>query len=68
VNVAGGDGRPLGGNAVLLASGRPMAKAVRSSAFNATTYDLPGVEWLVGSAQPLRDDYAPVDQLITRSN
>jgi MFS family permease len=68
VTIAGEDGRPLGGNAVLLASDRPMAKAVRSNAFNAVTYDLPGVEWLAKGSKPLRDDYAPVDQLISRPN
>ncbi len=68
VDTVGEDGRPFGGNAVLLASGRPMAPAVRSSAFNAITYNLAGVEWLAKGAEPLRDDYAPVDQLITRTN
>lgn len=62
------EGRPLGGNSVLLASNRPMAKAVRSSAFGATTIDLPGVKWFARGAEPLRDDYAPVDQLITHTN
>ncbi len=68
ITLAGEGGRPLGGNEILLASDRPMAKAVRSSAFGATTDGLSGVKWLATGAQPLRDDYAPVDQLITQSN
>ncbi len=68
ITVAGEDGRPGGGNAILLASDRPMPKAIRSRAFGATTYNLPAVKWLASDAEPLRDDYAPVDQLITRPN
>jgi MFS family permease len=68
VTFAAEDGRPAGGNAVLLASDRPMPKAVRSNAEGAITYNLPGVEWLARGAEPLRDDYAPVDQLLTRTN
>jgi MFS family permease len=58
-------GRPLGGNEILLASDRPMPRAVGSHAEGATTLHMPGVKWFAGNAQPLRDDYAPVDQLIT---
>lgn len=65
VTFAGGDGRPGGGNAVLLASDRPFPKGVRSKAEGATTFDLPTVKWLASGVEPLRDDYAPVDQLLT---
>ncbi len=67
ISIADEGGRPLGGNAILLASDRPLAKAVRSNAFGAITDELPGVKWLATGAQPLRDDYAPVDQLITQN-
>jgi MFS family permease len=67
ITFAGEDGRPAGENAVLLASDRPLPKAVRSSAFSATTFELPTVRWLAQDAEALRDDYAPVDQLITHS-
>jgi Methyltransferase domain len=62
----GEDRLPFGGNAILFASDRPMAKAVRSNAEGALTYDRPRLEQFVGDAEPLRDDYAPADQLLTR--
>jgi MFS family permease len=68
ITYAGEDERPFGGNAVLLASDQPMPKAVRSNAEGATTYSLPEVEELSVGTEPLTDDYAPVDQLLTRSN
>lgn len=66
VTFIGEDGRPSGGNAVLFASDRPMPRDARSNAEGATTYNLPSVEWLTGDTEPLRDDYAPADQLLTR--
>ncbi len=65
VTLDSGNGRPGGGNAVLLASDRPFPKGVRSEAKGATTYDLPTIKWLSSGVEPLRDDYAPVDQLLT---
>lgn len=66
ITFAGEDGRPAGGNMVLLASDRPMPKAVHSSAEGATTFYLSAVKSIAFGAEPLTDDYAPVDQLITR--
>lgn len=66
ITFAGKDGKPAGGNMVLLASDRPMPKAVHSNAEGATTYYLPEVKTIAFGAEPLTDDYAPVDQLITR--
>jgi MFS family permease len=60
-----GGGRPLGGNAVLLASDRPMPKSAGSRFEGARTLDLPAVKWFAAGAEVLRDDYAPVDQLLT---
>jgi MFS family permease len=66
VAVRGPRGAPLGGNEVFFASDRRMPKAVGSSAEGATTYSRAEVESIAGTAQILRDDYAPVDQLLTR--
>lgn len=66
VAIPGEDERPAGGNEVLFASDRPMPKAARSNAEGAITYNRAGVEQLAGTAEPLRDDYAPADQLLTR--
>ena len=65
ITFAEANGRPFGGNAVLLASDRPLPKAVGSNAEGASTLDLPAVRWFSRGAEPLRDDYAPVDQLLT---
>jgi MFS family permease len=65
VAVPGVDGRPVGGNAVLLASDRPLPRAAGSKADGAITYDRRAVESLAAGAQTLRDDDAPVDQLLT---
>ncbi len=64
--VAGNSGRPLGGNEVLLASDGPLPPARRTPAENGHTYEHAAVAKLVAGAEPLRDDYAPVDQLETR--
>lgn len=66
VTFTGEDEQPLGGNTVLFASDRPMPRAVRSDAEGAVTYNRPAVEKLAAGAEPLRDDYAPADQLLTR--
>ena len=49
-------GAPLGGNAVLVASERPLPEALASAV---------DVDRLAGDAEPLRDDHAPADQLLT---
>lgn len=59
------DGRPGGGNLVLLASDRQMPDAAGSEADGAFTYDRQAVESFASGAQALRDDDAPVDQLLT---
>lgn len=61
----GPDGGPYGGNVVLLASDRPLGRAVGANTETAATFSQAQVEELVGDAEPLRDDYAPVDQLRT---
>ena len=54
-----------GGNAVLVGSDRPLPEAVSSSTALAYTSLQPEVEEFAAGAEPLRDDYAPVDQLRT---
>jgi MFS family permease len=66
IAIAGKDGRPAGGNSVLFASNGPLPAMYRSPTARATLYDRQAVVRLVGGAEPLRDDYAPVDQLETR--
>ncbi len=61
----GEDGGPFGGNLVVLASDRPMGEGIGTSTRLARTYSRAEVEALVDGAEPLRDDYAPVDQLRT---
>lgn len=66
VTVPGADGRPRGDNAVLVASNGPLPPARGVPADGAVNYDRAAVVRLVAGAKPLRDDYAPVDQLETR--
>jgi MFS family permease len=66
ITVAGEDGRPSGDPAVLLASDGPLPPARGRAAYGASTYGQQAVVQLVAGAKPLRDDYAPVDQLQTR--
>jgi hypothetical protein len=65
IGYPGADGDPIGGNVVMLASDGPLPAKAGSSRKGALTYDRPAVEAFAGGAQPLRDDYAPVDQLQT---
>lgn len=58
-------GRPFGGNAVLLASDRPLPRSAGSTASGAVTYNRADVVRFAAGAEPLRDDYAPADQLLT---
>ncbi len=66
ITRASAGGRPVGGNAVLLASDGPLPLPPRAPASAASVFELSAVSRLVGGAKPLRDDYAPVDQLETR--
>jgi spermidine synthase len=66
ITSAGSDSQPAGGNEVLLASDGPLPPERRPAAARASTYDHAAVVQIVAGAEPLRDDYAPVDQLQTR--
>jgi hypothetical protein len=66
VAIRGFYGQPIGGNEVFYASDRPLPKGAASKAEGAFTYIKADVEQLAGSADVLRDDYAPVDQLQNR--
>jgi MFS family permease len=68
VTVAGPQGSPIGGNAVLLASNGPLPSKRGAPSDGASVYDRTAIVRLVADAKPLRDDYAPVDQLETRPN
>jgi spermidine synthase len=57
--------RPLGGNAVFLASDAPIPSAAGTENRIATTIREAEVRSFAQSAQPLHDDYAPTDQLLT---
>lgn len=59
-------GRPAGGNAVLLASNGPLPPQRGLPASGGSVFGHAAVARLVAGAKPLRDDYAPVDQLETR--
>ena len=60
------ESRPAGGNEVLLASNGALPPEHLPAADRGTVFDRAAVEELVADAAPLRDDYAPVDQLETR--
>jgi MFS family permease len=62
----GPGGRPGGGNLVLLASERPLPRALRPASRGARTYDGPATGRLAAGAEPLRDLDAPADQLLSR--
>jgi spermidine synthase len=57
--------RPLGGNAVLLASDRPIPDAAASEDKYETTLSYKETQAFAEDAPVLRDDYAPADQLLT---
>jgi MFS family permease len=57
--------RPIGGNAILLASDRKIPDAAGTSNRFATTLSSGEVESFAEDAEVLRDDYAPADQLLT---
>jgi spermidine synthase len=66
VTPAAGDGRPAGDNAILFASNEPLPPQPGPPFAEAHVFDRAAVVKLVAGAKPLRDDYAPVDQLQTR--
>ena len=61
----GAEERPLGGNAVILASDRPIPAAAATNNQLATTLSFSEVERFAEDAEVLRDDFAPADQLLT---
>ncbi len=65
ITLPGADLRPAGGNAVLLASDRPLPAAAASDEDGAITLDRAAVVRFADGAEPLRDDFAPADQLLT---
>ncbi|HST33669.1 MAG TPA: fused MFS/spermidine synthase [Solirubrobacteraceae bacterium] len=66
VTPAGKDGRPAGDNMVLFASEASLPPQRSKPAAGASVFDRARLVRLVAGAEPLRDDYAPVDQLQTR--
>jgi spermidine synthase len=66
ITTAGEYGRPRGDNEVLLASNEPLPRLRGPAAGGARAYEREAIVKLVAGAAPLRDDYAPVDQLETR--
>ena len=63
-----GDGAPSGGNLVFLASEAPLAEGAGSTARGARTDGRGAVARLAAGADPLTDDDAPADQLLTTSS
>lgn len=61
----GEDGKPFGGNVVVLASDRPIPAPPGRSFEYAAFYAPREVAELAAGAEVLRDDHAPVDQLLT---
>jgi SAM-dependent methyltransferase len=59
------DRGPGPGNQVLIASERPLSAAIRPASRGARTYGRPEVERFAAGAEPLTDDDAPADQLLT---
>lgn len=66
ITVAAANGQPAGANTVLVASNGALPPQRGAPADGARVFGRAAVERLVGGAAPLRDDYAPVDQLETR--
>jgi len=62
------DGKPVGGNLVLFGSDRripPLVVSRSTQAEGVATFIRPAVEEFAAGDEPLRDDFAPVDQLRT---
>jgi spermidine synthase len=56
---------PAGGNAIMLASDRPIPASAGTENSETTTLEPQAVESSAAGSQALTDDYAPADQLIT---
>ncbi|HEY2438093.1 MAG TPA: fused MFS/spermidine synthase [Solirubrobacteraceae bacterium] len=67
ITMATKDGQPTGGNAVLIASDAPLPPQLGPPAAGATLFARAAIVRLAAGAKALTDDYAPVDQLQTRS-
>jgi MFS family permease len=63
IAFAGEDGEPAGGNLVLLGSERKLPRPGSFAFEGAYPFARPALEALAAGSDPLRDDYAPVDQL-----
>ncbi|HEY5815291.1 MAG TPA: fused MFS/spermidine synthase [Solirubrobacterales bacterium] len=61
----GAEERPLGGNAVFLASDRPIPAGAATNNKLATTLRPSEVERFAEDGEVLRDEFAPADQLLT---
>jgi spermidine synthase len=61
----GAEGKPLGGNGVLLASDRPIPKRALTEDEISVSLSQGRLESFAGDAEILRDDFAPADQLLT---
>lgn len=66
VTPPGEDGRPAGGNEVIVASRGALPRAPQKPADGARVYERAALVRLARGASRLSDDYAPVDQLETR--
>ncbi len=66
VTTAREDGRPSGDNAVLLATDGRLPPLHTRPVAGASVFERAAIVRLVAGAEPLRDDYAPVDQLQSR--
>jgi MFS family permease len=66
VTTPGSGGRPAGDNEEMFASDGPLPRERGPIPDGASRYERAAIVKLVAGAEPLRDDYAPVDQLQTR--
>lgn len=65
ITYSDASGSPSGGNAILLASDRRLPARAGSAVDGARTFVGPAFRSFVAGAEPLRDDDAPVDQMLT---
>jgi len=65
IGTRGGDGGLDGGNLILLAAERRLPSTVATRSRGAVTLDRAAVARFAGDAEPLTDDDAPADQLLT---
>jgi spermidine synthase len=61
-------GQIYGGGLVLFASDRPLPDSIASQEESVASFDRAAIKAFAAGAEPLRDDYAPVDQLLTTEN